>query len=400
MTVPIKTKTKALPQVICVGKTAVVKQTDTASTIRVLGVPYFGPDYLQGKDLQGEYFDKYTDYAMTPGTRVPMLEKILSYYDHAFHALFGSDPIGVAKFYAETEEGQWYDIEISRSFRYHDFLLQLAEKGALGASSQPVQTAVVIDYGSGHIEKWHSAEISLTPTPANPLAVASIAKLFDFDEAAIKTLTRPRPNVKTVTVDQDVPGMENDAEPEPETPDEAAADDEATEQSASLADTIESAFGDEDAPEVPPVDPVVPPAEPVQPVPPTVPDSPAATEDNPDGKALLEALTALTVKFDAFLTTYQTDVTAAGAARKGLLVKLSQIDSGIAAFAKNVAKQLKLNVREAAGALNQRSQVERAVAEKFEIEEDEEPPARTAPAKNTPYTGRSSSVPDTVPGRM
>ena len=379
-----QTKNKTLPNIVCLAASKVVKQTDEVSVIRVLGVPYFGPDYLGGKDLQGEYFDKFTDFAWEPGQRIPVVSKGLSYYDHAFHELFGGDPIGVAKFYAETEEGQWWDIEVARSFRYHDFLLQLAEKGVLGASSQPVQTSVKINWDSGHIDRWHTVEISLTPTPANPLAVAEIAKSFEFSPEMLAVLERPRPNVKTIVVKTEVPEMFNDGtEDEAEAEAEAEAEETPVEnaetpaESEDLSDVIQSAFAGEDAEETPEEE---------------TPEEETPAEETPapvDLANVEKMLTAIQTQVLAQTELIKTTAATQEARDKEIVKMITQVKSGIQKFALEVAKALKVKVREAAQEFNEMSEAER----------DAEIERAAAKDSNTQFTGRSKSVPDNVPGR-
>lgn len=160
-----------------------LQKDDEKVTFQVIGVPYYGPKYLDGKDFHGEFFSKTTDYARDDdGT--PMIKTVYAYYDHALNDNVGKSPIGFAKFVEETDAGQIWNIEILRAYRYRDMLDALevmASKGLLGASSQPIQTSVEVDWDSGHIKSWHVAEISLTPTPANPAAVAEVLKRFNIE---------------------------------------------------------------------------------------------------------------------------------------------------------------------------------------------------------------------------
>ena len=397
MAVPSPKKTHKTPVIISNCKAGLVKQTAESSTIRVLGVPYGGVDYLEGKDLQGEYFDSKTDYAMIKGTRTPMLAQGLSYYDHAYHELFGSDPIGTAKFMSENDQGQWWDIEIARSFNYHDFILRLAEKGVLGASSQPVQTSVEIDWETGHIKKWHTVEISLTPTPANPLAIAEVAKSLDdkaLTAAFLKVYATPRPvYVKTVTVNvKEVPGLE-DQEDEPalvsdddsELPsDEDAESERSSDETelaeeaaeAALADEVAAAFEKpadavtEEAPADPPADPTAA-AEPAK-----------ALTLLAEIKTLLEAQA---VQTDLLIKALD-----ASTLRDAALLKSAvEIRKGIAVFAGEVAKSLKAEVKDAAAEIRQQSDAER---------EAEDIVAEVPPTK-AHFRGHSSALPDNAPGR-
>lgn len=159
----------------------ILNQTEESTTFRAVGVPFGGPEWLGGKDLHNEFFDRAkTDLGKDSKGEV-IVKSIYAYYDHALNDSIGMDRIGYANFYQETDEGQIWDIEVQRAYRYHDMLLTLAQKGLLGASSQPVQTSVEIDWDSGLIKQWHPVEISLTPSPANPNAVVDVVKSLGID---------------------------------------------------------------------------------------------------------------------------------------------------------------------------------------------------------------------------
>lgn len=183
-------QSKRLPKIFS-PSVKVLKSDDDKTVFRVVGIPYGGPEYLGGKDLHGEFFAPDTDYGKDENGEV-VVKTIYAYYDHALNDAIGRDNIGYAKFYQENQdEGQIWDIEVRRAYRYHDMLLALAEKNLLGASSQPVQTAVDIDWESGKIKQWHPVEISLTTSPANPNAVAEVMKSFnlELDEGKMKKKT-------------------------------------------------------------------------------------------------------------------------------------------------------------------------------------------------------------------
>ena len=183
----------------------VLSQTDTATVFRTVGVPFGGPEWLGGKDLHGEFFDNRTNLGKD-AAGIVAVDRIYAYYSHALNDAVGKDLIGYAKFYQETDAGQIWDIEVQRAYRYHDMLLSMAQKDLLGASSQPVQTSVDIDFDSGWIKQWHPAEISLTPQPANPNALATL-KEFNID-------------IKEYEMKAD--GEEPEAAPEPDPVDPAA----------------------------------------------------------------------------------------------------------------------------------------------------------------------------------
>lgn len=370
---PATQQRKTIPKIVTQCKTGIVKQTDTSTVFRVLGVPYGGPEYLEGKDLHGEYFDKTTDFGWDPtiaadAPRVPVIARGLSFYDHAFHPKFGTEPIGVAKFYAETDDGQWWDIEVRRAYQYHDFLLTLAQKDMLGASSQPIQTSVEIDYdwgegtGDGKIKRWHTVEVSLTPTPANPLAVVEVAKSFEgmFDEDALKQLGRKRTKVKTVVVNAEVPEFEEEDE-----------DDESLEQVVAQVFAEEP---DEDTAEAEIVDDA--PTEEVG----TVPDDVKALRA--DVTALIDAVASLT---DLVSKAFEADVDRTSKLHR----TVTELNTGMKAFAKSVAEGLRERVRVDA--------LEMSEAERSAVVLLQEAAARSKTGSKPARL--SSGIPNGVPGK-
>lgn len=139
-------------------------------SIRVVGVPFGGPDYLGRRDLDNEYFDKSTD--------VGPLSVVLSYFHHGQDQEFGPEPTGVAQKVGQSEEGWLYDIIVHRNHRYKDLLKRLAEQGHLGVSSTPFQ-ATAQKTEDGLWKTWHVIELGLTPTPANPDAKILVQKALN-----------------------------------------------------------------------------------------------------------------------------------------------------------------------------------------------------------------------------
>ncbi len=286
-------KGKFLPKIF--SSSVQILKTDSTSTVfRVVGVPYGGPDYLQGKDLHGEFFSRNTDYGRKADGSFKVTQ-LLSFYDHALNPNIGDDPIGDAKFFAESDMGQVWDIEVMRAYRYHDMLLQMAEKNLLGASSQPVQTAVEINGNTGEIKKWYLAEISLTPTPANPLAVAEVLKSFNIEvkEAELEN--------------EDTTNVENGAE--------------VTEPETDLEQEIEQEFEQ------------------------------AETETLGEIKALLVELKAVV---DAVVTAQTSEKETS----KELLKEIGAVKAGVKTFASNVAKRLNIRIQDVAKDLEMRSNAE------------------------------------------
>lgn len=144
--------------------------TDDVIRLEVVAAPFGGPNFLGGKDLQGEFFTKNTDFGLNPAVPVRV------YYEHALHPVFAKQVLGLGRPQGIVDDGVLYILEIERSHKYSQVIESLIRDNALGVSSQPVMTTVDIDEMTGEIKSWHIGEVSLTPIPANPLAVVRAMK--------------------------------------------------------------------------------------------------------------------------------------------------------------------------------------------------------------------------------
>lgn len=191
--------------------------------IYVYGVPFRGPEFLEGKDLDGEYFDENTD--------IGPLEKVLSYWDHAkgtdvdplyrkVREYFGKDLIGVAEKVAKDDEGWLYRIIVDRRKKYFELLKRLAEEKMLSASSTPHQRSVEKD-ADGHWKRWHVVEVTLTVQPNNPNARQLEKTISDLlgDDMSKKTTPETEQEVPVAqSGTEETPAPEKDAPEAPETP--------------------------------------------------------------------------------------------------------------------------------------------------------------------------------------
>lgn len=143
-----------------------VKFIDGSLTlVRGLGMPYGGP--VDGKDLEGEFFSPRTDFMFDflAGER-PVL------YDHGHEPSVKADIVGRVVEYNRTDAGVWTIVQLDRRARYLAALQELVDRGAMSFSSGAYPSLVEIEK-SGEILRWPWVELSLTPTPMNPYAVAS-----------------------------------------------------------------------------------------------------------------------------------------------------------------------------------------------------------------------------------
>lgn len=149
--------------------------------LRILAVPYGGPEELDGRDLDGEYFSGKTDLCLDwyPASR-PLL------YHHGLHPDTDAAPVGKVDSTTATVEdavGVWVEAELDKQARYYEHIRRLVEQKKLYASSGAMPH-LVRKAKDGHIDRWPWVELSLTPTPANPLALVEAKAARDHYAAA------------------------------------------------------------------------------------------------------------------------------------------------------------------------------------------------------------------------
>ena len=145
--------------------------------IEGLAIPFGGP--LSGKDLDGEFFTKSTNFLLDDYDKRPLR------YQHAKDPAIGWDRIGwQTKAEIKDDEGMWVSAQLDLAHDYAARVIRLLRgctcsddpcacegKSVLGFSSGAQGSGVLMDYGSGEILRWPWVELSLTPTPANPYAM-------------------------------------------------------------------------------------------------------------------------------------------------------------------------------------------------------------------------------------
>lgn len=176
---------KILSRAVDVKNIEVNKETGTMKFL-VLGVPYGGPDYLEGKDFHTDRFTPETDFGDDFG-----ITKMYATLDHAVSMDENGVPfmhpmkmfIGTAEYKHTDDLGRWYEIELTRGEEYQQVLQQLASKSMLFGSSQAIPTSVTRD-AEGNIKSWVVSEVALTTHAANPLAIAEIMKNVHAEKLA------------------------------------------------------------------------------------------------------------------------------------------------------------------------------------------------------------------------
>lgn len=135
--------------------------------IEGLAIPFGGP--LNGKDLDGEFFTAETNFCLDWFPTRPLL------YDHGLDSTLKTSVAGKTVGQEQTDTGVWARVQLDIRNRYLRAIQELVQQGAVGFSSGAMAHLVQIDK-SGEIKQWPWVELSVTPTPANPEAIAYTVK--------------------------------------------------------------------------------------------------------------------------------------------------------------------------------------------------------------------------------
>lgn len=148
---------------------------DQPDMIEGLAIPFGG--HLAGKDFDGEFFDASTDLCLPwfGETGRPIL------YGHGLNSATKAEVIGRQTSLDLRDDGYWIKAELDKRSRYHAAISKLVGQDALSFSSGAMPHLVQTGKG-GHIDRWPWVENSLTPTPANALAVVYAVKSADMAE--------------------------------------------------------------------------------------------------------------------------------------------------------------------------------------------------------------------------
>ncbi len=182
-----------------------VKGSDTL--IEGLAIPFGGP--IAGKDLDGEDFGPDTDFALDwfPHGR-PVI------YHHGVDSAMKTAVQGRQLEHEITDEGLWARAQLDTSAKYHATVSRLIAAGKLFFSSGAMSHLVETDE-AGHIKRWPWMELSLTPTPANPLAVVHAVKASDvIDHLAAADIAVPADLIAAALKALDATPSDNDALPD------------------------------------------------------------------------------------------------------------------------------------------------------------------------------------------
>jgi hypothetical protein len=134
--------------------------------LHILAIPFGGLEELGGRDLDDEYFSVKTDLC---ADWFPVQRPLL--YSHGLHPDTDVAPVGKVDSSTATVDdvGVWVDAELDKQAAYYEHIRRMVEQKKLYASSGAMPH-LVRKAKDGHIDRWPWVELSLTPTPSNPLA--------------------------------------------------------------------------------------------------------------------------------------------------------------------------------------------------------------------------------------
>ena len=127
----------------------------------------------EDRDLENEFFTKETDFWLD---RMPGPKPVL--YHHGQHEAVKHSVLGRTIKLEKDNVGLTIEAELERHNEYIEQIIALVEEGVLGWSSGAVHHLVKRD--SGYIKSWPIAEMTLTPTRAEPrlLGTEILNKVF------------------------------------------------------------------------------------------------------------------------------------------------------------------------------------------------------------------------------
>lgn len=186
------------------------------------------------KDLGGDYFKTTTDWGDQ------MVKTVRVFLDHAHNDLTNEymfpakQLVGAAHvvpkddaFYEWLDEkgltkeealNRWYLVELDKSNEYHDYIMRLADKKVLGASTQAYLNGVVRQKDGG-LDRWWENEVTFTVQPMDSTTIGYIYQLAKSYNLPVKYLKDKTMDVeKNDTEVTDAPVVEEASDKPVETP--------------------------------------------------------------------------------------------------------------------------------------------------------------------------------------
>lgn len=145
--------------------------------------PFGGP--FGGKDLDGEFFAAKTDFGLDYYGTIPVL------FAHGHDPEVGAAKVGEITIKEIRDKGVWVEGHLDRQSSYYEAIRELASKTDIYWSSGAISHLVKRNAKTGEIKSWPIAEATLTLTPANPMAEASVKDVSDQIEPETETAATP-----------------------------------------------------------------------------------------------------------------------------------------------------------------------------------------------------------------
>ena len=171
---------------------AYIRKTADGYELRVLGAPYGG--HLGGKDEDGEYFSKRTDFMLDIGDKRPVF--YFHGMDEAGNIMPRPEMIGIATASKRDAKGLWFDVVLDKMHRFSKRIYDAAVNGLARASSGAVNY-LVRKTTDGELLTWPIGELTLIDRadirrPVNELAVAYLKTAYiqsgiEFPEMFVKS---------------------------------------------------------------------------------------------------------------------------------------------------------------------------------------------------------------------
>jgi len=148
--------------------------------------PNGGIAALKGKDFDGEYFTKDTDYRddLFQDVQLPIL------YQHGRDSKVKAAIIGRVTKKWDDEMGRWIEGQLNLADSYAQAVAGIIKRGGARLSSGAISHLKTVEL-DGRISCWPVCEASVTPTPANPTAVIpsyKAVKILEDAGASLATL--------------------------------------------------------------------------------------------------------------------------------------------------------------------------------------------------------------------
>lgn len=132
---------------------------------------------FSGLDLTGDYF--------MPDTYLGEAKDFPTMYQHGFDPQIGKRVIGKSRIDKIDDEAVWFETQLNLRDEYEQMIYELGKAGKLSYSSGTSPHALITektDKGN-RIKQWLLTEISLTPTPAEPMnTVIALKSLLGVNE--------------------------------------------------------------------------------------------------------------------------------------------------------------------------------------------------------------------------